>query len=189
MIPIDNDRLGSIQSLNGIEKLELWHDGTGYGHGWLVDYVAVTDNKTGEEACFFIGEYLNDENGGTDEKHLILNKQTVDNRPCREHQFDANESTIPSTETTGYPPSQYAQTYRVETKTGIEYHSIQRYILSMINVGHSGLLGLGGAGTNAPVFIRIHDKNDRISEPIQLKHSLRHKNKFERNQTGREKSN
>jgi hypothetical protein len=44
---------------------------------------------------------------------------------------------------------------------------------------------LGAAGTNAPVFIRIHDNNDDVSEPIQLKHSLRHKNKFERNQTGK----
>lgn len=44
---------------------------------------------------------------------------------------------------------------------------------------------MGAAGTNAPVFIRIHDNNDDVSEPIQLKHSLRHKNKFERNQTGK----
>ncbi len=47
------------------------------------------------------------------------------------------------------------------------------------------MFGLGGAGTNAPVFIRIHDNNDNMSEPIQLKNSLRHKNKFERNQTGK----
>jgi len=44
---------------------------------------------------------------------------------------------------------------------------------------------LGAAGTNAPVFIRIHDNNDNMSEPMQLKNSLRHKNKFERNQTGK----
>jgi hypothetical protein len=44
---------------------------------------------------------------------------------------------------------------------------------------------LGGAGTNASVFVRIHDNDDKTSDPIQLKHSLNHKNKFERNQTGK----
>ena len=38
-------------------------------------------------------------------------------------------------------------------------------------------------GTNADVFIRIIDNNDNKSEPIQLKSSTDHKNKFERGQT------
>ena len=45
-------------------------------------------------------------------------------------------------------------------------------------------MGLGGAGTDAPVFIQIYDKNDQKSDAFQLKYSTRHKNKFERNQTG-----
>jgi hypothetical protein len=45
-------------------------------------------------------------------------------------------------------------------------------------------LGLGGAGTDAPVFIQLYDSNDRKSEIFHLKESIRHKNKFERNQTG-----
>ena len=111
-------RLGSTQSLDEIDKLEVWHDGSGVGHGWLLDYIAVTDNRTGEEACFFVGEFLNEENGGVEEKHLTLNKQTVDNRPCREHQFDGNELTITETDANTHPPSVYQQTYRIETKTG-----------------------------------------------------------------------
>ncbi|CAF3508369.1 unnamed protein product [Rotaria sp. Silwood1] len=162
----DEFDVGSIQSLDGINKLELWHDDTDVEHGWFVDYVAVIDNKTGEEACFFIGEYLNKQNGGVEEKHLILDKQTLDNRPCREHKFDMNESTIQETVATGSPSASFTQTYRIETKTG-----------------HTGLFGLSGAGTNVNVFIRIHDNDDKMSEPIQLKHSLKHKNKFERNQT------
>ncbi|CAF4049780.1 unnamed protein product [Rotaria sp. Silwood2] len=162
----DEFDVGSTQLLNGIDKLELWHDDTGIGHGWFADYVAVIDNKTGEEACFFIGEYLNKQNGGVEEKHLILDKQTLDNRPCREHKFDVNESTIQETVAAGNSLTPFTQTYRIETKTG-----------------HTGLFGLGGASTNANVFIRIHDNNDKLSEPLQLKHSLIHKNKFERNQT------
>ncbi|CAF1350708.1 unnamed protein product, partial [Adineta steineri] len=149
----DEFDVGSIQSLDEINKLELWHDNSGIGRGWFVDYIAITDNKTGDEACFFIGEYLNKENGGIEEKHLILDKQTVDNRPCREHQFDGDELTIDET-----VPTVFKQTYRIETKTG-------------------------QTGTNIPVFIRIYDNNDKISEPIQLKNSLNHKNKFERGQT------
>ncbi len=112
------NELGSVQSLNGIDKLELWHDDTGMGRGWFVDYIAVTDNKTGEEACFFIGEYLNKENGGVEEKHLILDKQKTDNRPCREHRFDVNETTIQQSLAKENRSSPFTQTYRVETKTG-----------------------------------------------------------------------
>ena len=50
--------------------------------------------------------------------------------------------------------------------------------------GHTGFLGLGGAGTDAPVFIQLFDSTSRKSEIFQLKHSIRHSNKFERNQTG-----
>lgn len=50
--------------------------------------------------------------------------------------------------------------------------------------GHTGFLGLGGSGTDAPVFIQFYDSNDQKSEIFQLKQSTRHINKFERNQTG-----
>ena len=50
-------------------------------------------------------------------------------------------------------------------------------------------MGLGGGGTDAPVFLRIYDNNDRKSEAFQLKHSTKHHNKFERNQTGSKKIN
>ena len=180
----DEFDVGSTQPLEEINKLEVWHDGAGLGHGWLLDYIAVTDNRTGEEACFFVGEFLNEENGGVEEKHLILNKQTVDNRPCREHQFDGNELTITETEATAYPPSIYQQTYRVETKTGPLVDIVIRSLIFFISAGHRGLFGLSGAGTRAPVFVRIHDQKGQVSEPLQLKHSLNHKNQFERNQLG-----
>jgi hypothetical protein len=63
--------IGSTRSLDGVDKLELWHDDTGIGNGWFADYVAVTDNKTSEEACFFIGQYLNKENGGINNRKII----------------------------------------------------------------------------------------------------------------------
>ncbi len=38
-------------------------------------------------------------------------------------------------------------------------------------------------GTNANVYMKIHDKNGQVSEPIELYQSTNHKNKFERGQT------
>ncbi|CAF4389276.1 unnamed protein product, partial [Adineta steineri] len=37
----------------------------------------------------------------------------------------------------------------------------------------------GQTGTNAPVFIRIHDTKGKISEAIQLENSTRHTNQFD----------
>lgn len=161
----------------------MWHDDTGMGRGWFVDYISMIDNQTGEESCFFIGQYLNNDYGGVEGKHLILDKQSTNNRPCREHQFEAKESTLQESLPKTNLPSSYVQTYRIETKTGLSLVSSK--IISMkINLGHTGLFGLGAAGTNAPVYIRIHDNHDNTSEAIHLDHSLRHKNKFEKNQTG-----
>ena len=179
--------VGSVQSLDAIDKLEVWHDDTGMGRGWFADYISVIDNQTGEESCFFIGQYLNNEYGGVEGKHLILDKQPTNNRPCREHQYDAKESTLQESFPKTNLQSSYAQTYRIETKTGRRYFSFISFksISMKTNPGHTGLFGLGAAGTNAPVFIRIHDNHDKTSEAIHLDHSLRHKNKFEKNQTGR----
>jgi hypothetical protein len=38
-------------------------------------------------------------------------------------------------------------------------------------------------GTNAKVYMRLHDKNGQVSEPIELHKSTNHRNKFERGQT------
>jgi hypothetical protein len=38
-------------------------------------------------------------------------------------------------------------------------------------------------GTNADVYIQIIDRDGNKSEPIQLKKSIDHKNKFERDKT------
>lgn len=61
---------------------------------------------------------------------------------------------------------QMKRSYHVETKTG-----------------KRGFLGLSPTGTNAKVYIRIHDRNGDISERIELTKSTNHTNKFERGQT------
>ncbi len=106
----------------------------------------------------------NEKYGGLKNDHLILNKQN-DNKLCNESK---KEEIINQTRQQFVPNTDSSQgRFQVEVKTG-----------------HTGFLGLGGAGTDAPVFIQIYDKNGQKSEALQLKNSTRHINKFERNQTG-----
>ncbi len=110
--------------MNGIKQLEIWTDGKGFGHGWYADYAAVTDNKTGEEACFLIGQYLNKEYGGIVDNHLLLDKQ-IDDIPCRE-KHRRKEDDIDTIQTRqmkairpdSSPAIPYKRTYHVDVKTG-----------------------------------------------------------------------
>jgi hypothetical protein len=54
-----------------------------------------------------------------------------------------------------------------------------------IKTAKKGLLGLAPTGTDANVFIQIHDNDGKISEPIELKDSLDHKNKFTHGKIGK----
>ena len=116
--------------MNGIKQLEIWTDGKGFGHGWYADYIAVTDNKTNEEACFLIDQYLNKEYGGVDDNHLLLDKQ-LDDIPCREKiQYKEDDmDTVQTQQIMAVRPNEiekenssaaipFKRTYHVETKTG-----------------------------------------------------------------------
>jgi hypothetical protein len=116
--------IGSIKSLNGIKQLEIWTDGKGFSHGWYADYVAVIDNKTGEEACFLIDQYLNKEYGGIEDNHLLLDKQ-IDDIPCREkyRRKDDDIDTIQTQQIKAFKQDSslaipYKRTYHVDVKTG-----------------------------------------------------------------------
>ena len=50
-----------------------------------------------------------------------------------------------------------------------------------------GLFGLDPTGTDADVFIRIHDENGSVSEIIQLKDSVGNGKKFSRGKLGKKK--
>lgn len=122
--------IGSTKPLNGVEQLEIWTDGKGLGHGWYADYIIMTDNKTGEETCFVIGKYLNKENGGVADNHLLLNKQTS-STSCREKYREKEDDidTIETRQMKAFGPITtssddsslaivYKRTYHVDTKTG-----------------------------------------------------------------------
>jgi len=66
--------------------------------------------------------------------------------------------------------------------TGDDYKS--KYHVQ-IKTAKKGLLGLAPTGTDANVFIQIHDNNGKVSESIQLKDSIDQKNKFTRGKIGK----
>jgi hypothetical protein len=71
--------VGTRQSLDGVKKLELWHEGD-KNDGWLVDYVEVIDNKTDDSYCFLVNAML-DKDSGLKKTHLLLENPSV-NVPC-----------------------------------------------------------------------------------------------------------
>ncbi len=90
----------------------------------------VTNNNTGEEACFSIDQYLNKDYGGVADNHLLLDKQ-IDSITCREkhRKNDDDIDTIqtrqmkairPMTTLTqeSSPAIPYKRAYHVDTKTG-----------------------------------------------------------------------
>ena len=170
---------GSTKPLNGIEQLEIWTDGKGFGHGWFADYVVVKDNQTDDEACFLIAQYLNKNKGGVRDNHLLLNKQS-DRVSCRQPHPSLDDETdtvqtrrmkaVGSLRATSDPSAsklRYRRTYHVRTKTA-----------------KRGLFGLAPTGADARVFIRVHDNDGHLSEPIELKASVDHKNSFARGKIG-----
>jgi hypothetical protein len=115
---IDHFDIGCEQTLNGIDRLELWHDQSSLGESWFVDYIAIVDNQTGEEICFPIGTFLNTENGGIKDKHLILTRSQMDPRPCRKQETHTNVQTSLTSDFNQPNKRIYLQTYRVDVQTG-----------------------------------------------------------------------
>jgi hypothetical protein len=55
----------------------LYHDGTGLGHGWNVEYINIIDNTSGHSYCFSADKWL------SNAEHLILDNYVLD-VPCEE---------------------------------------------------------------------------------------------------------
>ncbi len=132
----DEFDVGTNKELDGIEEIDLWTDGKGLGSGWFSKYVEVTDNKTGDVACFPVNQYLNQKNGGVEGNPMRLKRLTGD-RSCQdlieEGQENESDDQNPSSNAKILDSiNKYKSTFSVITKTG-----------------HTGFLGLGAAGTNA----------------------------------------
>ncbi len=72
--------------------------------------------------------------------------------------------------------------YQTKMKDPIEDYQSKYHV--QIKTAKKGLWNLAPTGTDANVFIKIHDNDGKISESIQLKNSLDHKTKFTRGKIG-----
>ena len=117
--------------LNDIHQLEVWTDQSGIGNGWFADYIIVKNNQTDEEACFPVHEYLNIQNGGVKDNHLILEKeQSSISCRDRDQMNDEDDSDTVKTRPIKFTPTTrdssndsstavvFKRTYHVDTKTG-----------------------------------------------------------------------
>lgn len=118
----------------------------------------------------------NEKYGGSEDNHLIVHKQEH-NGLCQEKD---RLRQIPVDKQQAQPQQQQQQQ---QHRDSFDTSRPERFQVK-VKTGHTGFLGLGGAGTDAPVFVQMFDSEDRQSEIFQLEHSKTHTNKFERNQTG-----
>lgn len=114
---IDQFDVGTRHSLDGVKKLELWHEGD-KNDGWQVDYIQVIDNKTGDSYCFLVNAML-DKNSGLHDTHILLENPSV-NVPCSdEFKTMKKNHNITSTSMTNSGKSDEIQRhFTVRTKTG-----------------------------------------------------------------------
>lgn len=109
--------VGTRQNLDGVGKLELWHEGDKHD-GWQVDHVQIVDNKTGDSYCFPVNAML-DKNSGLKTTHVLLENPLV-NTPCSADQRKAMKKAkfmASASEKEG----EIQRNFTIRTKTGT-YH-------------------------------------------------------------------
>jgi len=113
----DQFDVGTRKSLDGVKKVELWHEGD-KNDGWQVDYIGVIDNRTGDSYCFFVNAML-DKNSGLKKTHVLLEYPSV-NVPCSD-EVKATKKMLNTTSTrlTDSPKNdKIERNFTIRTKTG-----------------------------------------------------------------------
>jgi len=113
----DQFDVGTRKSLDGVKKIELWHEGD-KNDGWQVDYIGVIDNTTGDSYCFFVNAML-DKNSGLKKTHVLLEYPSV-NVPCSD-ELKATKKMLNTTSTrlTDSPKNdKIERNFTIRTKTG-----------------------------------------------------------------------
>ena len=122
---IDSFDIGTKEPLENIFKLELYHNETGFGHGWDVEYVNILDNLTGHNYCFLGDQSIN--NG----EHIILDKYTL-NTPCGEMDHQRIESKSDAKD-------RGKRRFTVRTKTGRVSNYLSHLVIVFCQVRKSKL--------------------------------------------------
>lgn len=160
--------VGTNQSLDGVRKLELWHEG-GRNDGWQVDYVNVIDKKTGHSYCFLVNAML-DRDSGLRKTHILLENPSV-NTPCSE-QFTIMKQAHTTSLVAPTNTDKIQRHFSIKTKTGIfmDCCELNQCILSIGNQIE--------AGSTTAIYIQLFDDREQNSENIRLKHKDHDKHNF-----------
>lgn len=132
----------------------MYHDGTGIGHGWNVEYVNIVDNATGHNYCFPINEWIS--NG-----ERVLVDSYVRDQPCDDV---VNHRLVARADDDAKCRRKRSFTVRVKTGMNLDiYHASANW---------NKLLFEGSeieAGSTAPLYIRLLDDQMHKSDKIRLK--------------------
>jgi hypothetical protein len=146
------------------------------------EWISVTDNDTNETFCFPLQRWL--DKGELDGKTDIYLKYRQTSIPCEELPDTMKRRSSSSAATNLKSKTKDSvDNYKSKPRDTNEDYKSKYHV--QIKTAKKGLLGLAPTGTDANVFIQIHDNNGKVSEPIQLKDSLDHKNKFTRGKIGK----
>ena len=107
--------MGTNETLDGVRKLELWHEGD-RNDGWQVDYINVIENQTGHTYCFLVNAML-DQNSGLKKTHVLLENPSV-NIPCSD-QFKAMKKGHTNTLANYTKNDKIERNFSIRTKTGL----------------------------------------------------------------------
>ena len=78
-VSADQFDVATRQALNGVKKLEVWHEGNKHDR-WHIDYVQVIDNMTADSYCFPVNDIL-EYSTATNSSRALLEYPSV-NVPC-----------------------------------------------------------------------------------------------------------
>ena len=135
------------------------------------EWITIADHDRNETVCFPLQRWL--DKGELDGKTEIYLKRIQNAIPCED---------LPDT------MQRQSLGYRTANEKGKNKRNMEDYQSKyhvQVKTAKKGVLGLAPTGTDANVFMKIHDHDGKISETIELKDSLNHKSKFTRGNIGK----
>ncbi len=113
---LDQFDIGTCESLVGVSRVELWHEGD-KNDGWQIEYIQIYDNQTNTSYCFPIYSML-DENSGLKQTHILLEKPLI-NLSCPEQTETLKRDRINTDITSSKKKKdKYQRNFTIRTKTG-----------------------------------------------------------------------
>lgn len=167
----DQFDIGTSQSLDGISRMELWHEGDDNA-GWQVEYIQIYDNQTNTSYCFPVHSML-DRNSGLKQTHVLLEKPLINVSCPNQMEVLKRDRITTDVSNTKKKKEKYQRNFTIRTKTGkIIFNdrwlnSVFFYIGNQIE-----------AGSTTPIHIQLFDDAEQSSEDIRLKHQENDKHNF-----------